>query len=74
MYKVHQPETYKANSIDPDEISHSVVPRQGLKCLFCASSILAHAANEDKSLTIKRNLQFAADGNVKFCCYFKNNK
>ena len=49
MDNVHQPETYKANSIDPDEISHSVVPRQGLQCLFCASSIIAHAAIEDMS-------------------------
>ena len=71
MYNVHQPETYKANSIDSDEISHSVVPRQGLQCLIWESSIYEQAATEDMSLPIKRHLQFAADGNVIFCCFFQ---
>ena len=77
MYNVHQPETYKANSIDTDEISHSVVPRQGLQCLFWENSILAQAANEDMSLPIMRHLQSAADGSFNFAVVFfssKNNK
>ena len=68
MHNLHQTEKYKAHSIDPDEISHSVVPRQGLQCLFWESSILAQAATEESATY---NLQQTAMS--YFAAFSKNN-
>ena len=47
------------------------------------SKFIIYRAHSDKAylslgllspLTLKRHLEFAADDNFKFCCFFKNNK
>ena len=50
-----------------------VQPRK--MCPFITERLLmGRKESNQTNKTIKRHLQFAADNNFKFCCFFKNNK